>query len=190
MLDPPTFPANVRPLAHLTAFVAELRDRVAPASVAIMVSALLRMLMVLEPEADWTALARVYNRLKQTATPSRDKLSCMMPATELLDLGLGLMDTCERGQTRVYGATRYRDGLLIALLISRPMRLKNLAGLAVGQHLLYDGQDYRVNLTAAETKFGRPYAAAVPHELTPYIDRWLQVHRRTRRRCVSIFCVG
>jgi hypothetical protein len=30
-----------------------------------------------------------------------------------------------------YRVTRYRDGLLIALLISRPMRLKNLAGLVI-----------------------------------------------------------
>ena len=34
-----------------------------------------------------------------------------------------------------------------------------------------------MKLPAAETKTGRPYVAAVPHELTPYIDRWLQVHR-------------
>ena len=53
----------------------------------MMVGALLRMLSVLEPERDWTALARVYNRLKQTAAPSRDKLACMVPASELLDLG-------------------------------------------------------------------------------------------------------
>jgi integrase/recombinase XerD len=34
-----------------------------------------------------------------------------------------------------------------------------------------------VKLPAAETKTGRPYVAAVPHELTPYIDRWLQAYR-------------
>jgi len=102
----------------------------------------------------------------------------MVPASELLDLGIGLMDTCERGATRVYRATRYRDGLIIALLISCPMRLKNPAGLVIGQHLVFDGHDYQVKLAAAEAKNGRPYVAAVPHELTPYIDRWLQVHRR------------
>lgn len=58
------------------------------------------------------------------------------------------------------------------------MRLKNLTGLVIGQHLVVDGRDYRVNLTAAETRSGRPHVAAVPHELTPYIDRWLQVYRR------------
>ena len=69
----------------------------------------------------------------------------MVPASELLDLGIGLMDTCERGATRVYRATRYRDGLIIALLISCPMRLKNPAGLVIGQHLVFDGHDYQVS---------------------------------------------
>jgi hypothetical protein len=35
-------------------------------------------------------------------------------------------------------STRYRDGLLIALLISCPMRLENLALLVIGQHLVFD----------------------------------------------------
>jgi integrase/recombinase XerD len=101
----------------------------------------------------------------------------VVPATELFDLGIALIDSCDRGQNSIYKATRYRDGLLIALLISCPMRLKNFAGLMVSQHLAFDGHDYRVNLTAAETKTGRPYVAAVPPELTPYIERWLQVYR-------------
>jgi integrase/recombinase XerD len=143
----------------------------------MIVGTLLRMLMVLEPDRDWTTLARVYNRLKQAAVPSRDKLACTVSASELLDLGIGPMDTSDRGQSETYRATRYRDDLLIALLISCPMRLKNLAGLVIGQHLVFDGRDYRVKLTAAETKTGRPYVAAVPHELTPYVERWLRVYR-------------
>jgi integrase/recombinase XerD len=74
-------------------------------------------------------------------------------------------------------ATRHRDGLIIALLIACPMRLKYLANLVIGEHLLFDGSDYRLQLSAAETKAGKPYHAAVPPELTSYIDGWLQVHR-------------
>jgi site-specific recombinase XerC len=49
----------------------------------------------------------------------------------------------------------------------------------VGQHLIFDGEGYRLHLTAAETKTSRPYVAMVPHELTGYVDQWLQVHRPT-----------
>jgi hypothetical protein len=53
------------------------------------------------------------------------------------------------------------------VLIFCPMRLKNLTGLVIGQHLVFDSHDYRMKLTAAEIKTGRPYVAAVPHDLTP-----------------------
>jgi integrase/recombinase XerD len=107
----------------------------------------------------------------------RDKLACMVPASELLDLGIGLMDTCDRGRNETYKATRYRDGLMIALLICCPMRLKNLASLVIGQHLMFDGCAYCLKLTAAETKSGRPYYAAIPVELTPYMEGWLRLYR-------------
>jgi site-specific recombinase XerC len=103
----------------------------------------------------------------------------MVAATDLLALGIRLMDTWERPSQKSYKATRYRNGLLVALLIACPIRLKNLAGLVIGRHLSFDGSACRLELTAAETKTGRPYHAAVPAELTPYIDRWLQVHRPT-----------
>ena len=54
----------------------------------------------LEPGRDWTGLAWACNRLKETATPSRDKLSCMVAASDLLDLGIGLMDTATVARMR------------------------------------------------------------------------------------------
>jgi len=158
--------------------VAEPRARVAPVSAAMMVGALVRMFSVLEPGRDWGPLARVYSHLRQTAAPSRDKLSRLVPAAVLFELGLRLMESCEEGADRpAYVATRYRDGLIIALLIACPIRIKNLANLVIGQHLIFDGAAYLLKLGAAETKAGRPYVAAVPAELTPYIDRWLETHR-------------
>ena len=96
------------------------------------------------------------------------------------------METCEDGPDRpAYVATRYRDGLLIAILTAAPMRIKNLANLVIGQHLVFDGCEYRLKLSAVETKTGRPYHAAVPPGLTPYIDGWLQVHRAALHSSVT-----
>ena len=63
---------------------------------------------------------------KRTARPSRDKLGRMVPARDLFHLGLMLMETCDEGLRDLYVATRFRDGLMIALLISCPVRLKNM----------------------------------------------------------------
>jgi hypothetical protein len=51
-----------------------------------------RMLSVLEPNQDWGPLARVSNHLRQAAAPSRGKLSRLVPAADLFELGLRLMD--------------------------------------------------------------------------------------------------
>jgi integrase/recombinase XerD len=66
---------------------------------------------------------------------------------------------------------------MIALLICCPLRLRNLTDIVIGRHLLFDGRGYRLEFTAAETKTGRPYVAAVPAELTAYVDDYLRVHR-------------
>jgi integrase/recombinase XerD len=176
-LDPSSMPGDRATDDRLQAFVAELQERVAPVSAAMIVGALLRMLTVLEPQRDWALLARVHRHLKRTAVPSRNKLARIVPAPQLFELGILLMETWDTRPQRAYQAARYRVGLMIALLIACPIRLKNLAQLMIGRHLVFDGRDYRLHLTAAETKTRRPYVAAVPPELTPYIDRWLRVHR-------------
>jgi integrase len=177
-LDPCCTPGDRATRDRLRAFVTELQAQVAPVSAGMIVGALLRMLVVLEPDRDWNFLGQVYRHLKRTAVPSRDKLARMVPAADLFDLGLWLMKTwADHCPQRVHKATRYRDGLIIALLISCPIRLKNLAGLVIGQHLIFDGKGYRLQLTAAETKSGRPYVASVPRELTSFIDQWLTIHR-------------
>ena len=89
-------------------FITELKSRVAPSSAAMMTGALLRMLQVIEPNRAWDKLRQAYNHLKFAATPVRDKLSRMVPAADLLALGIRLMDTCDKVRvTRVQRATRY-----------------------------------------------------------------------------------
>ena len=60
-----------------------------------------------------------------------------------------------------------------------PIRMRKLASIDVGRHLVWDGRNYQLHFTAAETKTRRSYAASVPPDLTPYIDGWLQVHWKT-----------
>jgi integrase/recombinase XerD len=143
----------------------------------MIVGALLRMLTVLEPERDWVLLAQAYRHLKGIAEPSRDKLARMVPAGDLFELGIELMETWDLPPQRLNKASRYRNGLLIATLICCPIRLKNLAELVIGRHLICDGHDYRIELTAEETKTGRPYVADLPTELSPYVEGWLNTHR-------------
>lgn len=114
MLHPACTPGERTTEDRLSEFVTELRARVSPVSAAMMLGALVRMVSVLEPERDWRPLGRVYNHLKQTAAPSRDKLSRLVPAIDLFELGLQLMDTCEEADRPEYVPIRYLDVLIIA----------------------------------------------------------------------------
>jgi hypothetical protein len=87
----------------------------------------------------------------------------MVPATDLFALGIRLMETWAAGPPqRINKASRYRDGLIIALLTSCPTRIRNLASIEIGRHLVWDGQGYQLHFTAAETKTQRPYSASLP----------------------------
>jgi integrase/recombinase XerD len=177
-LDPGCTPGERVTEEHLKAYIAELQCRTAPVGLAMRLGCLLRAITAMEPGRDFQVLRKAHAYFKLHASPSRDKLARMVPAADLLALGIQLMDTAEDVQTRgKYKATRYRDGLLIAVLICCPIRLKNLAMIIIGRHLLFDGCAYRLEFTAEETKTGRPYVAELPAQLTPYLQLYLVRYR-------------
>ncbi|MFL5331919.1 MAG: tyrosine-type recombinase/integrase [Geminicoccaceae bacterium] len=178
-LEPCSDPGLRASEVRLRAFLAELERRVAPVTTAMTVGALKRMLAALAPERDWAALARAHRQLKRRAVPRRPGLARIVPAADLLALACHLMDTAagRPGLPATYRATRFRDGLLISVLIACPIRLRNLEGLVLGQHLIFDGTAYGVRLTAEETKKGRPHQAVLPVELTAYLHHYLEVAR-------------
>jgi len=135
------------------------------------------MLVLLEPWHGSTATS------KRNAVPSRNKLTCMVAATALFDLGPTLMETCDQGPGKVYQATRYRDGVLIAFLISCPIRMRNLASIEVGQHLIWDG----TNASCIS-----PRRRPRPGDPTPRPSRPTSLHTSiarctfTARRCIRM----
>jgi len=74
-------------------------------------------------------------------------------------------------------ATRFRDALLVAILCSRAPRLRNLAAMTMGQHLVGVGDRYLMRFSEHETKGKRPIEASLPVRLTPYLDRYLDRYR-------------
>jgi integrase len=176
--------ADRSPGAHATpecvaAFIEELQSRVSPCSVGMMTGALLSMLCVLSPDMDWSWLRRAYSRLKAIAKPTRDKRAHMVPPEQLFDLGLRLMTEADDERLRGYehAATKGRDGLMIALLICCPVRIANLTEAEIGHHLLYDVDRYILRFSEAETKTGREFEGELPPEMTPWVEKYLAVHR-------------
>jgi hypothetical protein len=75
-------------------------------------------------------------------------------------------------------AVQYGDGLMMAMLVAKPVRRKNLVGTRVGEHLTKSPSGhYELHFAAHETKAKHAIVADLPAGLTPYIDYWLDTAR-------------
>jgi integrase len=71
----------------------------------------------------------------------------------------------------------YRDGLMIGLLASRQLRLRNLAGLTLNRTLVQRGDGWWIQIPATETKTKDPIEEPWPEMLVPHLQTYLAVHR-------------
>lgn len=162
---------------RLTAFVEALARRVAPATVAISIGHLILALRVMAPSYDVGALRQLQYRFEKIAKP-KDKRSRMVDAACIYDLGLRLMDHAMTLPDGHEARLKYRDGLILAMLIAKPLRLETLFRLEVDKHLRHIGKGYVLLIDGEETKNGQPDECILPFTLTPYLERYLRDFRR------------
>ncbi len=174
---------DIAPEARVTAervnlFILQLQKRVSSWSVAMMFQGFARMVAVMAPNSDWSWLRTIVGRLKRAAQPERDKRAHMVDPREMLSLGLRLMERAIDMGDRYHAAACMRDGLMIAMLTSVPMRIGNFSSITIGRHLRFEGRVYRLEFSAEETKMGIPIEAELSSELADRLDTYLRDHRR------------
>jgi integrase/recombinase XerD len=74
---------------------------------------------------------------------------------------------------KVAAARDYRDGLIISLLASRPLRAKNLLQIEIGAHLRQSGTRVTLHFAASEMKTHRAHHTVWPEALGPALQRYL-----------------
>jgi len=160
-------------------YVQILSASCAPYTVVCRLQELYDALRVLAPEMDWRWLAELWMRLGRRAEPAVNKRARLRPTHDLLDLGRRMMILAE--QVKNWSARRravqHRDGLMIALMASRPLRLKNFASIVLGVHLVQQRGGWWLQFSASEMKAKRPYEVAFPRALIPELEHYLAVHR-------------
>ena len=132
---------------------------------------------------------RLSRSLRADARPSRNKLARLQDAEALEELGLKLMEEAEAapernyhthvGLTALQRALAYRDGLMIALLIRRPFRIKNFHSLRLGHNLILEDGGAHFVFEPGEMKNKRSLEAAFPAHLLPALRRYLAYYRTT-----------
>ena len=172
-------------------YVAELQGIGASRTVASYVVMLDMVLRALVPGEDWGWLGLATRRLLHGAEPSRNKRARVVPAADLLQLGLDLMREAGAettlgtqvntqagdGPTHKERLLLFRDGLMIATLICRPLRQANFLGITIGRQLVAAGPTWSLVFTAAETKTHRDLEVSYPPELVGMLKHYMRVVR-------------
>ncbi len=108
--------------------VGELRERVSPVTLGQRLTDLHEAFRVMAPDADFEFLRKAARRASTLASPTRHKAGKIVHPRLILELAIRLMEEAERlPGLNLSRACRDRDGLLLALLAARPIRLGNLA---------------------------------------------------------------
>ncbi|MEI6159549.1 MAG: hypothetical protein WCP77_06935 [Roseococcus sp.] len=100
-----------------------------------------------------------------------------------LDLFLWGLELMERAMTLPGPRRRQvqmRDGLLVALLAFRGLRLRSVLALTLGKNILRDPQTglWRLELIPKDVKNSRYIFMRLPEILGPWLDRYMDVERR------------
>jgi site-specific recombinase XerD len=134
---------------------------------------------VMFPERDRAWLQQVVNRLHRRATTAKPSINRIVPTRSLWKAGIKLMVEAHKadGLSPLLKASRYRDGLMLALQAARPLRLTNLTSLDVDRHLKRVGNAYVVAFEANDMKNHSPFEIVMPTALTPRIDVYLMIYR-------------
>ena len=132
------------------------------------------VIAAMAPDRDWQWLSDLVTRLRRRVRPVTNKRSRITPSKDLFGLGLGLME--EAGITEslkpVLRAVRFRDGLMIALLAARPLRVSNLVSIRLGKpSILSAGSSTKCALHPREVNSALPSPVSSPASLAFVIQR-------------------
>jgi integrase len=170
-------------LETVTAYGRSLRAGRSPSTVASALIGLKCVLIRMAPDHDWQWLRDLTNRLKTWArrtTPRPTLISLSLPA--VFETCLGRLEDL-RGKSCLGPSERtaYRNTLIIALLAVCPIRLRNLAMIEIGTHLLEIGEEWWLVFDAHETKTGETLRYPVHADLVPHLV-WYIPHIRPQYR--------
>jgi integrase len=146
------------------------------------IARLLNFVRGTEPAHDWTWLSKMRRALEKSARrngPVRKKHGRIVSTGRIIDAGILLMQQADANDGRKIAvrARDFRDGLMLALLAARPLRLKNFTALRLGVHLRSTSNGYLIDIPGNETKTGSPIETFVPERLCPWLSLYLRNYR-------------
>lgn len=158
-------------------YVALLRSILASKTVVGYIDQFGRLARLLHPQSDWQLLQTTARQLQRNLRPFRDIRTRCRPSIELYHLDNKLIEKSEGRPNPMSSAREFRNGLIIAFLAARPLRIRNLSMIAVNRHLQLRGEKYWLHFDRGETKGDRDLDFPWPEPLNGALSTYLQVHR-------------
>lgn len=177
-LDRDAGPADRLTIERFVAYVATRRATASPNTILNNVGMLVMTLSCLAPGQDWSWLRR------HQCVPTRDEARSARKVRRPVPVGVLLASIIARLRElsdqvpTTTTAARYRDLLLVALCASSTLRLRNLMQLTLGRSIRRHESCYCILEPSGSLKNRSAAAMIVMPELTPFIDRYLEQHRR------------
>jgi integrase len=133
---------------------------------------------MIAPDFDARFISRAAGRVRARAKRVSDLEARFRPPEDLLVLGHELMARADDPELdELDRALLFRDGLLIALMIHRPLRISNMAAVELDRHLRRTKGGFRLEFEAAEMKSARPFSCVFPKGLNAGLERYLAAFR-------------
>src|SRR5262245_11828287 len=175
-------PSDVTDRATLETMVAFIEDELArcsPRTVYIHVEDLMFLLRAMAPRKDWVWLNRIVLRFRVRSNLGELKPRAGVTAPQIYQWALARMRQADAmdGITEIRRATLYRDGLMVGLLIARPLRLRTFIAIELGRHLVERSNGFLLRFAPEDMKDKKAHEYAVPAELVESLQRYLWVYR-------------
>ena len=138
---------------------------------------LTEMAKVLGRGRNWTFIGRIAARVRAKGAPTSAKRSRLVSSHQLFAVGLQLMEGAITKASPLTDAVAFRDGLMIALLALRSLRLRNLTDLTFGRDLLRTGAGWTIMLPPSATKTHASLEYTWPETLNSALETYLSNHR-------------
>jgi integrase len=164
-------PENVDALVH------RMRNEWSATTLFMTIQKLKQIARRLAPSTDFKWLSDVAGDLRAEDGPV--KHPPVVDASQLLIAGLAFVEEYIEPERPMgmRSALNIRNGLMVAMLASCPIRAKNLTGLTLGRSLHLSDLCWWIDLQGSETKNGRPDTRMIPEFLTPTLESYLRKAR-------------
>jgi integrase len=163
----------------VSAFIDEGKQRLKLRPISNQVLTLAVIARGFEPDGDWAWLYHAARSLYEQSNPHQLKPPIPITAAELFEWSLSLLNRLEDSPVSdpVVHAMRFRQALMVGLLIARPVRVRALMAMTVSKHVEVSEHGITLCFAAEDMKDKKARRMPFPEPLVPFMLRYLDIHR-------------